>query len=461
MSALRSTLLAAMAAASLAVGCASEAPSAGAASSGAPPITPPPGSSSSSGGAPDAGPDGATEGRGCTRKEQARTATTALFDAFQAEVSALPEAQRAARTDALLAAVETGGGTPLEDPTSDRIVFLYRGAAPKGPWAVLGSFADWDAARAIAMTQVAGTDLWAAEARLPRGITFQYKLVSGAGGPSPVYEEDLRAHNVAWDGVERQGVGEFNAVIHSADGPSHAGRLVAHRGVRATKLGNARDVFVYLPPRYHDGSCSKLPSVLFHDGNESITRGVFTQAAEVLYTARPELSSVLVFVALPTQTVRMDEYTFGTPTAKASDYGAFLVDELLPRLARDYRLCSRPEARGVSGASLGGLVSTYLAFERKGTWGWVGAQSASFFWENDAMITRVSQEPKIAARFYLDSGCPDDNCDVTDQMAQAMAQKGYEHVRVKEPGGKHEWLHWNKRLGGMLTHFREGQTSCD
>lgn len=424
---------------------------------GSPAITPP-----DAGPGPDAGRGG--EGgapAGCTRSEQAKTAPTTLFDAFQSEIAQLPAAGRPARVDALLAAVEAAGGTPLEDATSDRVVFLYRGAPPSGPWAVLGSFADWDAKRALVMTEIAGTDLWWAEARLPRGVTFLYKIVSGPTGASPVYEEDRRAHNVVWDGLDRKTVGEFNAVIHSADGPAHVGRLVAHRGVRATKLANARDVLVYLPARYHDGSCDRLPSVVLHDGNEALTRGNFMEAAEALYTSRPELSSILAFVALPSQDVRTDEYTFGTPTAKAADYGAFLATELVPMLSKSYRVCSRPEARGISGASLGGLVSTWLAFEQKGTWGWVGAQSASFFWENDAMIERVSREPKIAARFYLDSGCPDDNCDVTDAMAQALAAKGYDHVRVTEQGGKHEWLHWNKRLAGMLTHFRDKQTACD
>ena len=77
------------------------------------------------------------------------------------------------------------------------------------------------------------------------------------------------------------------------------------------------------------------------------------------------------------------------------------------------------------------------------------------------MIVRAESDPKKALRVYLDSGCPDDNCVVTDEMASVLANKGYDHVRIKQQGAAHEWSFWRDRLAGMLTHFRDGQTTCD
>jgi enterochelin esterase-like enzyme len=269
-----------------------------------------------------------------------------------------------------------------------------------------------------------------------------------------------------WDGVDRGGPGEFNAVIHPDETPAAKGRIVYAGKVHATKLANDRDVFAYLPPKYDDASCPRLPVVVFHDGNESLTRGDFAGAAEVLYGARPELSAVLVFAALPTQDVRTAEYTFG-PGTDGDAYVDFVISDLMPRVATSWRVCGKPAARGVSGASLGGLISTYAAFERAGTFGWVGAQSASFFWQNNAMITQAQSSPPIPTRFYLDSGEPngacgtDDNCAVVDQMAAALTSKGYDVDRVKAPNAQHDWPYWHDRLAGMLTHFRDGQTTCD
>lgn len=382
----------------------------------------------------------------CDRPTQVKTATLSLFDAFAA-TTASPAA-----VDKLVTDVTAAGGTPLEDPKSDRVVFLARGSSAMK---VVGSFVAWKAENALAMTQVAGTDLWVLDTTLPRGTSHEYKLLSGSA-----YLQDPLAKNVVWDGLDRGTVGEMNAIAHARDLPPNKGRVVATGKMHATKLANDRDAYVYTPPRYDDGTCAKLPVVVIHDGNESLTRGGFAVEADTLFASRPDLSAILVFVALPDQSVRMSEYSFGG-SSKGAQYVEFLADELLPALSKSYRLCGKPAARGISGASLGGLISAYGAFERADAWGWVGAQSGSFFWGSNAMITRVQNETVRPVRFYLDSGEPADNFEVTNQLASALSQRGYDHVRVTEPGGQHEWGYWRRRFAGMLTHFRDKQTTCD
>ncbi|MBX3224532.1 MAG: esterase family protein [Labilithrix sp.] len=394
----------------------------------------------------------------CARAAVARTAPTALFDAFTADLGSLTGPARAARVDQLLADVAAQGGAPLEDPASGRVVFLARGAPPAGPWKAAGSFSGWSTAGAVALAAVDGTDLWAGETTIGRGASFEYKLVSG-----DTFLEDPRAQNVVWDGIDRGfgKRGELNAVGHPGDTPASRGRMVALGKVHAQKLGDDRDVWIHYPAAYDGDACTKLPSIVFHDGLESLTRGGFAQAADALYATRPDLAAVLVFVGLPSQDVRMAQYTVMSDGAKGADYVDFLVDDLAPLVEARARLCSAPAARGVAGASLGGLISTFAGFERPDRFGWIGAQSGSYFWADDAMITRAASEPKKPLRIYLDSGCPDDNCVVTDRLADVLAAKGYDHVRIKQAGASHDWSFWRDRLGGLLTHFRDGQTACD
>lgn len=393
---------------------------------------------------------------GCFR-ERVHTAPLELFDAARRELDGvLAPSLRSARIDTFLASVAAAGGTPLESPSSNRVVVLARGAPPSGAWAVTTSEVGFDVAAATKMVAVGGKDLWAAELTVPPDRSFQYKLLSGE-----TFLEDPLAGHVAWDGVERPfGVrGEMNGVGHPAALPPDRGRLVSLGKQHATSLGDDREVYVYLPPRYDDGSCERLPSVLFHDGNEAITRGDFPGVADALYRARPELSAVLVFVGLPSQDVRSAQYGFGEGY-RARDYVDFLAGDLWPVLRTRVRVCEENESRGISGASLGGLVSTFAAFERPSTWGWVGAQSASFFWDNEGLVARARTEPRLSTRFYLDSGCPADNCEVTGSMATAMRDRGYDVKRVTVDGAGHEWSAWHARLPGMLTHFREGRRGC-
>lgn len=405
--------------------------------------------------APDAGP-----GADCTREGRAKTAPVLLYDALISDLGPLSaDAARRARVATFLADVSAKGGGPLEDPASDRVVFLANGAPPSGPWSVVGSFAGWDKAKALPMTAVAGTDLWVADAQVPRGTAQTYKLLSGTSDAG--YREDLLARNVVWDGIDHHTVGEFNGVVHADALPKDKPRMVAFRSVSSAVMGNARDLFVWLPPAYDGPSCKKLPLVVFHDGNESLTRGDFVGPAATLYAAKPALSAILAFVALPNQNVRMDEYTFATAGSKGDDYARAIATEVLPRLTSDFRVCADARARGVSGASLGGLISTHIAFTQPGKFGWVGAQSSSYFWADNAMITRAGQDPKTPARFYLDSGCPDDNCEVTNLMETTLKSKSYDVKRVTEANAEHDWAFWNGRMTGMLTHFRDGQTVCD
>ncbi len=386
---------------------------------------------------------------------------------------ALTGAARVARVDAFLADVAAQGGTPLEDPKTGRAVFLAYGAPPNGTWAVVGSFVAWDNAKALPMNAVTGTDLFVlSTTAIPAGTSHRYKLISGTDDSGRV--SDALARNVAWDGVVRGGnvdfnAGQLDAIIHPAAIPGAKGRLVVHGMVQGTQLGNARRVLVYFPPKYDDGTCADLPSIVISDGNEALTRGDYAGAADTLYAATPSLSAVLVFAELASADLqqRIDEYSFGFGGSRGLQYVDFLASDLWPAIDARYRLCSRQEARGVAGASLGGLIAHFAAFERPAHWGWVGSQSGAYWWNGSALVTRTQNtNPKIPVRFYLDSSCPNDNCGNVDDMANALASKGYDHLRVKaqvpvQPPDPHDWAFFKLRAADMLTHFRSGQNACN
>lgn len=400
---------------------------------------------------PDSGPD-------CSRAGQARTAGVALWDAFQADLANLAGAARQARADALVADIAKAGGAPLEDAKSDRVVFVAQGAGPEGPWSVAGAFTGWKAS-ARPLVAVAGTDLSALDTSVPHGSAQAYKLLSGASDTG--FREDPLAKNVWWDGIDHKDVGQFNAIVHAPDGDASKGRLVRWSNVISAKLPEGpRDVFVYLPARYDDGSCNPLPVAVVNDGNESLTRADLAGAADAVFAQKPALSAVLVFVALPAQNLRIDEYTFNTQTAKAPAYVSMLAGEILPRVRSELHVCGTQAATGVSGASLGGLVSSFAAFERPDVFGWVGSQSGSYWWDNQSLVVRVGAQKKEPIRFYLDHGCPDDNCDSNRAMNDALVQQGYEVVHVEEPNAQHDWAYWRGRFPGMIATFRQGRAGC-
>lgn len=403
-------------------------------------------------------PDGSPPPR-CTRDLAARGAPVALFDRLEHDIqSAQTAGDRKALADRFVRDVQENGGAPLEDPDSDRVVFIARGEPGPAGWNVAGSWINWDVAQRANLKRIVDTDLFAVELMIDRRVAHAYKLL--IGDTSDGFREDPLASHVVWDGIVRPGIGEFNGVVHPAALDSSKGRLVRWGGVQATKLANARDVFVYLPAAYDDATCPVLPVNIFHDGNEAITRGHFDIEADTLFAAKPELAQILIFVALPSQDVRMAEYTFGTMGALGDDYGAFLADDLLPRLESKLRVCRNPADRALSGESLGGLISTYLAFQRPDVWGFVGAQSSSYFWNSDWMIQRAGADPVVPVRLYVDHGCPNDNCDENRRFVAAVQSKGYEIQHVEAPNAAHDWPDWRARVPAIYTTFRSGRSGC-
>ena len=436
---------------------------------------------------PDAGTtDGGTapEPWACQRDRVAHGAPMSLLAQLQLEMSRATSAEaRTAAIDRFEAAVEAQGGAPLvSDPRAGRqvVAFFARGEAAKGT-SVAGAFNEWSAT-ATPLTQVRDTDLYLVEVEIPRTGPQPYKLVKGGA-----YFEDPRARHVTWDRINHGGVGQFNALVYPALQDATKGRLTAWYDVKATALGDARDVFVYTPPVYDGPECPALPVLYLHDGNESLTRESFVDAADAHYQAHPEDSAVLVFVALPNQDVRLGQYTFppalapGWPTPRGDDYLAFIREDLMPRVASSLRVRTGPRDTGIAGASLGGLISVYAGFQFPETFGFVGTQSGTLFWPHDgevdrndgnAMVVRAGAEPVVPVRFYVDHGSPtagctldgapgSDDCQSNLQFVAALKSRGYGLAHLHEVGGQHDWSYWKKRLPKLLCAFRnEDPKAC-
>ncbi|MFP2933479.1 alpha/beta hydrolase [Pyxidicoccus sp. 3LG] len=426
-------------------------------------------------GTSDAGPD--TEPWACQREAAVHGAPISLLVELQLAMSRATRGEdRIAAIDQFVAAVEEQGGTPLvSDPTSSqaRVAFFVRGEQGRDTF-VAGEFNEWSAT-ATPLVQVRDTDLYVAELVVPRTGPQPYKLVKGGN-----FFADPRARHVAWDRINRNDVGSFTSLMYPGLQDDAKGRLTAWYGVGATALGDARDVFVYTPAVYDGKDCPSLPVMYFHDGNESITRHSFVDAADEHYTARPQDSAVLVFVALPNQNVRLAQYTFppkkdpNWPEPTGDGYLAFIRDDLMPRVESSYRVKTGPQDTGIAGASLGGLISVYAAFQMPDKFGFAGCQSGSLFWPHDgevdrddgnAMVVRAGADPVLPLRFYVDHGSPvtgctrdgeqgGDDCESSLQFVGALRSRGYTVAHWNEVSGEHDWSFWKKRLPKLLCSFR-------
>jgi predicted alpha/beta superfamily hydrolase len=247
------------------------------------------------------------------------------------------------------------------------------------------------------------------------------------------------------------------------DHPAFPSRIVA-----------SRDVQVYLPPGYELERSRRYPVLYLQDGPHVFEKGdmgvgwlVNETADSLIEAGRIE---PLIVVAVSNTKARRDEYT---PTAvelkkpdggvskgggKANLYGRFLIEELKPFIDRTYR--TRPDAASTAlgGASLGGLVSVWLALQHPGVFGSVLAVSPTVWWDNSVILTKIAALPRPApVRIWVDIGTLEGENAVSGarRLRDALAAKGWKRGTdfeyVEQEGGRHDEVSWGSRVEGMLS----------
>lgn len=125
-------------------------------------------------------------------------------------------------------------------------------------------------------------------------------------------------------------------------------------------------------------------------------------------------------------------------------YVSFLIDELIPEVAKSYRLTDDPKLRAIAGFSSGGVCAFTAAWQRPDYFHRVLSFSGSFVNIRGGHVYPylVRSTPKKDLKVYLQSGTNDLDIVFGDwwlanqQMASALAFKGYDY-QFKRTTGRH------------------------
>ena len=225
----------------------------------------------------------------------------------------------------------------------------------------------------------------------------------------------------------------------------------------STRLGRRHHIRVYLPPGYNENTLKHYAVLYMQDGqNLFFPDEAFLgndwhvdETVGVLDT----MSVVDDFIVVGVYSKdRFAEYT----KPGYETYGESLVGEVKPRIDEDFRTLPGPLNTGLIGSSLGGVVSFYLAWEWPDVFGRAGCLSSTFGYRDD-LLERVLSEDKREVGYYLDSGWPEDNYEVTVSMAMALVSRGWEFGRdlmhFAFPLAEHDEKAWGLRLHLPLQLF--------
>jgi len=206
-------------------------------------------------------------------------------------------------------------------------------------------------------------------------------------------------------------------------------------------LNNRRPIHVYLPPGYDEERTRRFPTLYVHDGGEYLHRGRLPTVLDNLLFTR---------AIAPLIAIMIDPVVRGHEYRASEDYAAFLEVEVLPALDRRYRTLAQREARGVMGASLGGLISTYVALARPHLFSRVGGQSSALHLE-EAKIGALLTSLGVRTAFYLDVGKYEPRYLPTHQrLVTRLTALGHPCFFQQLAGG-HNWTSWRAHLKDLLT----------
>jgi enterochelin esterase-like enzyme len=263
-----------------------------------------------------------------------------------------------------------------------------------------------------------------------------------------------------------------------------AGDLRLHE-FRSRVFRNSRFLRVWLPPGYDDAESARrrYPVLYLNDGQNlfepstSFT-GVEWQVDETAERLIRE-SQIPPMIIVGIDHAQKDRFREYMPHRSLSPmmlrvqghrYPNFLLKEVMPFIARNYRVAIGSENTGLGGSSLGALISLYTVSVHPGWFGRLLLESPSLWASNRQMIKDSRAIRQWPERIFLaagtqEAGREDRDRSVVDdvrELAGVFRRGGLNDQRLRlviEDGASHNEAAWARRFPDALTFLFEQEKS--
>jgi enterochelin esterase-like enzyme len=273
----------------------------------------------------------------------------------------------------------------------------------------------------------------------------------------------------------KRGGAEYLKFIEDWKGSGVIGRLVYWTNVPSKFLAATRNVEIWLPPDYDGNPTNRYGVLYMHDGQNLFDPRLANTGVDwgvdeaIVRCAEAGKILPLIVVGVWNTGDRLREYS---PWDLGTNYAKFLIEELMPRVNRNFRTLIGPQCTATMGSSMGGLISFWLCWKHPEVFGCAGGLSTAFPW-NGHVPMESSREPplverEIAAgasvprgvRLYFDYGTmtfdakiePEQNRVNAWLVSQGLKQ-GKDFIVRKFPGAEHNEAAWRARLDEPLIFF--------
>jgi enterochelin esterase family protein len=215
-------------------------------------------------------------------------------------------------------------------------------------------------------------------------------------------------------------------------------------------LGYQITYTMYLPSGYE--GMGKIPSIYVTDGYEYLLPQLGNMATILdNLIAEKKIKPIAAVFIDQREPVNRSNNKRMEELAMNKNYLDFFVRELIPHVEKKFPLLPEASQRAIMGTSMGGLTSTYFAFERPDVFGMAGIQSPAF-WTKPQIYQLCSNPANPKMKVSMTTGLINDTSKESRKMKDILAASSCEY-HYREVNEGHSWGNWRNLIDDILIDF--------
>lgn len=228
-------------------------------------------------------------------------------------------------------------------------------------------------------------------------------------------------------------------------------------------IATNRIIEVYTPPNYDPDS--EYPILLLNDGESMFGHSSWELNKILDELITQQKIEPIIAVAVYVHSNRNNWYipyddswitsNWGPYVPRAEEYADYIFEQVLPFVKENYTINS--ERIGIMGASLGGLISTWMGIKYPDQITYSAGLSGSLWVDNYAIFDEVTTPFEDGQKFWFDIGGVTGEWNYYVPLFRALedvgAIPGVQSFYYEDPEGRHAAYYWLRRIHLPLIAF--------
>lgn len=339
---------------------------------------------------------------------------------------------------------------PIVSPEIGEKTVIFRISAPKAKLVRL--YGSWMKSSDSSINMNKDTaDLWTVTITRPAPELYTYNFII----------DGLTANDANNIFLQRDGTRYLSVLLVPGDITANYFEAGQHGNLMkvwydSPTIGKNRHMYVYTPFGYEKSTTNYPVLYLLHGGGgDEDAWSTMGRACQILDNLIEKKQAVPMICVMPNgnpgqaaaKTLLLEETTIDRNDPKfANLYINSIVKDIIPYIEKNYRVIAKPEARAISGLSMGAGHTISVTNEYPGTFSYICPLSGGISATSTDVDAKLQGIKKAGYKLYwIGCGSEDFTFANNKNLDAALTRNGMEHTFFITGGG-HTWANWRVYL---------------